>query len=140
MDLIIQLLILKNSGINHYDEVKNILKSDFNAAIANAKKNDWIQIEKGESQEIIAQMNKDIYDNILLHFKIGDEIWRKEIMEKAPDKSMYMYPIINIQQPTRYYIDVDGKRSSEYLISIYHTVLIIRLKKLLIFNREFKNY
>jgi len=32
-----------------FDEVKNFLKSDFNAAIANAKKNDWIQIEKGEN-------------------------------------------------------------------------------------------
>jgi len=35
-----------------FDEVQNLLKSDFNAAIANAKKNDWIQIEKGENPDI----------------------------------------------------------------------------------------
>ena len=35
-------------GPKPLDEIKNILKSDFNAAIANAKKNDWIQMEKDD--------------------------------------------------------------------------------------------
>lgn len=35
-------------GPKSFEEIRNVLKSDFNAAIANAKKNDWIQIEKGE--------------------------------------------------------------------------------------------
>ena len=37
-----------------FEEIRNVLKSDFNAAIANAKKNDWIQIEKGESSSKIS--------------------------------------------------------------------------------------
>jgi len=45
-------------GPKSFDEVRNILKSDFNAAIANAKKNDWIQIEKGENSSQISLKGK----------------------------------------------------------------------------------
>lgn len=45
-------------GSKSFDEVKNILKSDFNAAIANAKKNDWIQIEKGTNSNKISLKGK----------------------------------------------------------------------------------
>ena len=41
-------------GPKSFEEIRNVLKSDFNAAIANAKKNDWIQIEKGESSSKIS--------------------------------------------------------------------------------------
>ena len=45
-------------GPKSFDEVRNILKSDFNAGIANAKKNDWIQIEKGENSSKISLKGK----------------------------------------------------------------------------------
>ena len=45
-------------GPKSFEEIRNILKSDFNAAIANAKKNDWIQIEKGESSSKISLKGK----------------------------------------------------------------------------------
>ncbi len=45
-------------GPKTFDEVQNLLKSDFNAAIANAKKNDWIQIEKGENSSKISLKEK----------------------------------------------------------------------------------
>jgi len=45
-------------GPKSFDEVRNILKSDFNAAIAHAKKNDWIQIEKGENSSQISLKGK----------------------------------------------------------------------------------
>jgi phenylalanyl-tRNA synthetase alpha chain len=45
-------------GPKSFDELRNILKSDFNAAIANAKKNDWIQIEKGENSSKISLKGK----------------------------------------------------------------------------------
>ena len=41
-----------------FDEVQNLLKSNFNAAIANAKKNNWIQIEKGENSSKISLKGK----------------------------------------------------------------------------------
>ena len=45
-------------GPKTFDEFQNLLKSDFNAAIANAKKNDWIQIEKGENSSKISLKGK----------------------------------------------------------------------------------
>lgn len=45
-------------GPKSFEEIRNVLKSDFNAAIANAKKNDWIQIEKGESSSKISLKGK----------------------------------------------------------------------------------
>lgn len=46
------------AGPKSFEEIRNVLKSDFNAAIANAKKNDWIQIEKGESSSKISLKGK----------------------------------------------------------------------------------
>ncbi len=45
-------------GPKSFDEVQNLLKSNFNAAIANAKKNNWIQIEKGENSSKISLKGK----------------------------------------------------------------------------------
>ncbi|MGI0097033.1 MAG: phenylalanine--tRNA ligase subunit alpha [Nitrosopumilaceae archaeon] len=45
-------------GPKSFEEIRDVLKSDFNAAIANAKKNDWIQIEKGESSSKISLKGK----------------------------------------------------------------------------------
>ncbi len=45
-------------GPKSFEEIKNILKTDFNAAIANAKKNDWIQIDKGETSTQISLKGK----------------------------------------------------------------------------------
>lgn len=45
-------------GPKSFEEIRNVLKSDFNAAIANAKKNDWIQIEKGEPSSKISLKGK----------------------------------------------------------------------------------
>ena len=47
-----------SEGPKSFDEVRNILKSDFNAAIANAKKNDWILIEKGTDSNQISLKGK----------------------------------------------------------------------------------
>jgi len=78
-----------------------------------------IQIEKGESQEIMAELKKTSYDDILLHFKIGDDIWRKEIMEKGLDKPLYMYQFLSIQEPINYYVELNEIRSPEFTVSIY---------------------
>jgi len=78
-----------------------------------------IQIEKGESQQIMAELKKASYDDVLLHFKIGDDIWRKEIMQKGLDKPLYMYQFFSIQEPVNYYVELNEIRSPEFTISIY---------------------
>ncbi len=45
-------------GPKTFDEIRDIIKSDFNVAIAKAKKNDWIQIEKGENSSKITVKGK----------------------------------------------------------------------------------
>ena len=77
------------------------------------------QIEKGESQEIMAELKKASYDDVVLHFKIGEDIWRKEIMEKGFDKPLYMYQFLSIQEPINYYVELNEMRSPEFTISIY---------------------
>ncbi len=78
-----------------------------------------IQIEKGESQEIMAELKKASYDDVVLHFKIEEDIWRKEIMEKGLNKPLYMYQFLSIQEPINYYIELNEMRSPEFTISIY---------------------
>jgi len=55
-----KLVNLLKEGPKSFDEVKELLsESDFNAAIANAKRNDWIQIEKSESLTTISLKLQD---------------------------------------------------------------------------------
>ncbi len=82
-------------GPKSFEEIRNILKSDFNAAIANAKKNDWIQIEKGEDSSIISLKGKapPSYEEKLIDFlgteeKLLNEIADTEalaLLKKRPD-------------------------------------------------------
>ncbi len=77
------------------------------------------QIEKGESQEIIVKLKKASNDDVKLHFKIGEDIWHNETMEKGIDKPLYMYQILSIQEPVNYYVELNQMRSPEFTISIY---------------------
>ena len=82
-------------GPKSFDEVRNILKSDFNAAIANAKKNDWIIIEKGENSSKISLKGEAPLssEEKLIDFIGEEEISQNEIsdtnalasLKKRPD-------------------------------------------------------
>ncbi len=82
-------------GPKSFDEVRNILKSDFNAAIANANKNDWIQIEKGENSSQISLKGKptsspeekliDFIGNTEKSQKDIEDIKALESLKKRPD-------------------------------------------------------
>ena len=82
-------------GSKLLDEIKNFLKSDFNAAIAYAKKNDWIQIEKTNgSSKILLKGNalqspeEKLIDLIGFDEKSQNDIEDSEALEslkKRPD-------------------------------------------------------
>ena len=84
-----------SDGPKSFDEVRNILKSDFNAAIANAKKNDWILIEKGTDSNQISLKGKPSSspEEKLIEFIGTGEKLQKEIedanalnlLKKRPD-------------------------------------------------------
>ena len=78
-----------------------------------------IQIEKGESQEIIVKFKKPSYDDVILHFKMGNDVWNKEIMEKGLDKLLHMYQILSIQEPVNYYVEFNEIYSPEFTLSVY---------------------
>ena len=77
-----------------FDEIKNLLKSDFNAGIAKAKKNNWIQIESKEGKNFItlkgdAQVSAEekLLELIGESEKLKNEISDKEslsILSKRP--------------------------------------------------------
>jgi phenylalanyl-tRNA synthetase alpha chain len=78
-----------------FEEAQNLLKSDFNAAIAHAKKNDWIQIEKGENSTTISLKGKALQspEEKLIDFIGIDEKFLNDIedtealalLKKRPD-------------------------------------------------------
>ena len=82
-------------GSKLLDEIKNFLKSDFNAAIAFAKKNEWIQIEKTNgSSKILLKGNalqspeEKLIDLIGFDEKSQNDIEDSEALEslkKRPD-------------------------------------------------------
>ena|GEM_PF-1328974 len=92
--------------------------SEFDEKFMNISPGD-IQIEKGGSQEIIAEMKGDTDEDIILHYKMGEEIWRKQSMEKGIKGSNYIHQFSDIQEPIHYYVEFNENQSSEYTISIY---------------------
>ena len=90
-------------GPKSFDEVRNILKSDFNAAIANAKKNDWIQIEKGETSSKISLKGKPSLsqEEKLIDFLGGEEKSQNDIEDIGALESLKKRPDFISQNSTK---------------------------------------
>jgi len=86
-----------------FDEVQNLLKSDFNAAIANAKKNDWIQIEKGENSSKILLKGKALQspEEKLIDFIGTDEKLLSDIEDTEALASLKKRPDFISQNVTK---------------------------------------
>lgn len=82
-----KLVSILKDGAKTFDEIKNQMSSfDFNAAIANAKRNDWIIIEKNEESNKISLTKQDIEtspEERLVEF-IGNE---QKPLEAIKDKN-----------------------------------------------------
>lgn len=77
-----------------------------------------VQIEKGESVDIVAELKNETDREFNLHYRMNDS-WFKEALESALDKRSFMYRFVNIQSPIQYYVTYDDIRSSDFQISIY---------------------
>jgi len=88
-----------------------------------------IQIEKGESQEIVVEMvtDTDKDEDVVLNYRAGESIWRKQVMEKGIRGPVYIHPLIDIQEPIQYYVQFKEHVSSEYAISIYEFPKVIQI-------------
>lgn len=78
-----------------------------------------IQIEKGESVDIIAELKASTDEDLILHYKMADDVWIKETMETSIDKQKSIFRIISVQEPTTYYVEHNEILSQEFNISIY---------------------
>jgi len=86
-----------------------------------------IQIEKGESQDIIITFNREIPDDVTLHYASGEDIWRTQRLEKGFEKPVYIHQFLNIQEPINYYVEFKNDKSKEYSISLYEFPKVIRI-------------
>ena len=131
-------------GPKSFDEIRNILKSDFNAAIANAKKNDWIKIEKEENSSkislkanVASSTEEKLIDYIGTDEKLQNEITDLKTLEslkKRPDfisENFTKIKTITLSEKAKI-IDVDqstGAIDVEAKVPITHVARIHPLKE-----------
>ena len=127
-------------GPKSFEEIRTVLKSDFNAAIANAKKNDWIQIEKGESSSKISLKGKALPspEEKLIDFLGADEKLLNDIediealtlLKKRPDfitENFTKFKTISLSEKAKDIdidssagaIDVEAKVPATYVARIH---------------------
>jgi len=78
-----------------------------------------IEIEKGESQEIIVDLRDKTESDVLLHYKEAGGEWQKVAMNKGMGSSAYLYELINVQKPIEYFILHDEVQSEQFDITLY---------------------
>ncbi|MFC1563395.1 hypothetical protein ACFL6G_00600 [candidate division KSB1 bacterium] len=78
-----------------------------------------VEIEKGESQEIVVELKNNSDENLILNYQQSDEVWLKEIMQKGVGEPVYLHQFANIQESIKYFVEIGDKRSDEYDISLY---------------------
>ncbi|MEX0855059.1 MAG: phenylalanine--tRNA ligase subunit alpha [Nitrosopumilaceae archaeon] len=129
-------------GPKSFEEIRNVLKSDFNAAIANAKKNDWIQIEKGESSSKISLKGKALpsSEEKLIDFLGADEklvtdiedIDALTLLKKRPDfitENFTKFKTISLSEKAKD-IDVDSSTGAIDVEAKVPTTYVARIHPL----------
>jgi hypothetical protein len=86
-----------------------------------------IQVEAGESQEILVTLRKQSSDEVILHYRMGSDVWKKETMPRGIDQVEYLYQFVSIQKPVTYYIEFKELVSPEYSISLYEFPKVTRI-------------
>ena len=78
-----------------------------------------VEIEKGESQEIIVSMRDEIEGEVMLHYKVGNGEWLKESMNKGFGRPLFLYEFIGVQEPLQYFVVHDEMQSETFSVSLY---------------------
>ncbi len=86
-----------------------------------------VQIEKGESLEITAELKNRTDDDMMLSYQFGDGGWQQVLMESGLDRKSYLYRFLNIQEPFHYYVELDPNRSPEFFVSIYEFPKVVQI-------------
>ncbi len=89
-----------------------------------------VELEKGDTQEIVANFRDDMEEEVALHYRTGVEgEWQKEIMTPGLDSRSFLTEFANIQSPIQYYISYDGERSNPFEISLYEFPRVLEINQ-----------
>ena len=77
-----------------------------------------VEIEKGESQEIVATLRERTDKDVYLVYREGEE-WIRTAMESGLEGTDFMKEFVSIQHPITYYVEVGERRSDPFEISVY---------------------
>lgn len=86
-----------------------------------------VQIEKGESLEITAELKNKTDDAFMLYYQFSDGGWQKVLMESGLDRKTFLYRFLNIQEPFKYYVELEPNRSPEFSVSIYEFPKVVQI-------------
>jgi hypothetical protein len=78
-----------------------------------------IEVERGASQEIIAELETAADGNVVLHYRAGDRQWQEVDMQEGLDRPAYLHEFTDIQQVIEYTVEVDDERTGPFTISLY---------------------
>lgn len=78
-----------------------------------------VEIEKGESQEIIVELRDESDRDVILHFKEGEGQWEKVTMQRGLDRTKFLHELLFIQEPVSYFITYEEQQSEPFAISLY---------------------
>lgn len=78
-----------------------------------------VEIEKGESQEVVVELRKETQHDVVLHYRIGESSWQRTVMQKAVNEPAFLHAFLDIQEPIQYYAEYDEHRSGQHTISLY---------------------
>ncbi len=86
-----------------------------------------VQIEKGESLEITAELKNKTEGQFNLYYQYSSTVWQKVLMEPGLDRKTFLYRFLNIQEPFMYYVELDPNRSPEFSVSIYEFPQVVQI-------------
>ncbi len=78
-----------------------------------------VNIEKGETQQVIASFRNPFDDEVLIAHKLPEGTWTRTPMQPGTDGTSFLMEFFDIQSPIEYYVEADGKRSDLFHISLY---------------------
>ncbi len=78
-----------------------------------------VEVEKGESQTVVAELRNDPGSDILIVFRESGGTWVRQVMKAGLEGTAFMAEFTSIQDPIEYYVEAGRRRSEPFVISVY---------------------
>ena len=78
------------------------------------------EVERGESQSVVAELRQGTDDSVQIVFKEGDsDQWRRLDMEPGTEGDAFMAEFTSIQETITYYVEAGNRKSEAFSITVY---------------------